>query len=157
MPPVLFSLAGAATIWAVLYVVFNRHVWRWRWISRAIKTPDVSGSYLVTGETLNGAGDTEHPWKGNLSVTQSWDRIRVQLKTEESTSYSLSAALFFDPADGYRLMYHYRNEPVAGATKLNSHRGFAEITFSDDLRTGSGEYFNGQGRFTFGRLNIARL
>ena len=156
VPPIVFSLIGAATIWATLYLAFNRYVWRWRWISRAMKAPDVSGSYDVFGETLNSDGSVSFAWEGNLSISQTWDRIRVRLRTSTSTSYSIAAALFFDPSDGYRLLYHYRNEPAAGSTQLAGHRGYADILFHDDLKTGSGEYFNGQSRFTFGKISISR-
>jgi uncharacterized membrane protein YuzA (DUF378 family) len=157
VPPIVFSLIGAASIWAVIYLLFNKYVWRLRWVSRALKAPDVSGSYVVSGETLNGSGAIQHVWNGSLTISQSWDRIRVRLKTGTSTSYSITASLYFDPTDGYRLLYHYRNEAVAGAQQLGSHRGFADILFDDGLEAGAGEYFNGQGRFTFGRMSISRV
>lgn len=157
VPPIVFSLIGAATIWAVLYLVFNRYVWRWPWVSRALKSPDVSGNYTVSGETLKESGEVEYAWEGELTISQRWDRIRVRMRTATSTSHSIAAALFFDPSDGYRLLYHYRNDPAIGSAQLTSHRGFADILFDEDLASGTGEYFNGQGRFTFGRLAISRV
>ena len=156
VPPIVFSILGAVTMWGVLYLAFNRYVWRWRWVSRALKAPDVSGNYQVSGQTLNGAGAVKYAWDGSLVISQSWDRIRVRLRTDTSTSYSIAAALFFDPTDGFRLLYHYRNEPAIAVENLAAHRGFADILFSEDLASGTGEYFNGQGRFTFGTLAIQK-
>ena len=31
VPPIVFSILGAVTMWGVLYLAFNRYVWRWRW------------------------------------------------------------------------------------------------------------------------------
>lgn len=156
VPPIAFSLLGAAAIWAVLYLLFNRFVWRWKWVSRALRAPDIRGVYAVVGETLNSKGQVLHNWQGEMNISQSWDRIRVRLKTPASTSYSVTATLFFDPTDGYRLLYHYKNEPASGLPKLTSHRGFADILFNENLSAAEGEYFNGQGRFTFGRLSLSR-
>jgi hypothetical protein len=50
-------------------------------------------------------------------------------------------------------MYHYRNEPRAGERDLTAHHGFAEVTFSADLQTATGDYFNGRGRNTFGTMS----
>lgn len=156
VPPVIFSLLGAAAIWAVLYVVFNSYIWRWPWVSKALKAPNVSGTYAVTGETLTEAGQPKHTWEGELTITQSWDRIRVRLRTINSISHSVAGSLFYDPEDGYRLLYHYRNDPSVVSAELTSHRGFADILFSPDLQSATGEYFNGQGRFTFGRLLLTK-
>jgi hypothetical protein len=157
VPPSVFSLIGAAAVWAVLYFVFNHYVWRWPWVSRALRAPHVAGTYTVSGETLNSEGKVQHSWSGELAITQRWDRIRVRLKTPTSTSYSIAAALFFDPEDGYRLMYHYRNEPAAGSGGLYAHRGYADVVFGSDLKEAAGEYFNGQGRFTYGRMIIIKV
>lgn len=68
----------------------------------------------------------------------------------------MSAALICDAADGFRLFYSYKNDPAINETDLKSHRGSAEITFSKDLQSGEGEYFNGHGRYTFGRMSLKR-
>ena len=78
------------------------------------------------------------------------------MKTSQSGSNSISAALVWDDIDGYVLLYHYQNDPKLGETELRAHRGFAEITFHKDLRSGEGEYFNGHGRNTFGRMRLTK-
>ena len=42
------------------------------------------------------------------------------------------------------------------APDLQSHRGYAEITFAADMKRGEGEYFNGLGRFTFGTMILTK-
>jgi hypothetical protein len=49
-------------------------------------------------------------------------KLRVRLKTDRSGSNSETAALVWDEADGYRLIYSYRNNLNIGETQLNGHQ-----------------------------------
>jgi len=62
----------------------------------------------------------------------------------------------YDAADGFRLLYNYKNDPNIEEPELAPHRGSAELTFSSDLKAASGEYFNGHGRYTFGTMKLTR-
>jgi hypothetical protein len=62
----------------------------------------------------------------------------------------------YDSADGYRLLYNYRNEPRIEEPDLKGHVGFADLVFDKNLRTAEGPYFNGHGRFTFGTIKLTR-
>ncbi|GGI27356.1 MULTISPECIES: hypothetical protein [Bradyrhizobium] len=66
------------------------------------------------------------------------------------------AALICDDAEGYRLLYNYRNDPAIGEVDLRSHLGSCMLIFSKDLESAEGEYFNGHGRFTFGTISLKR-
>ena len=92
-----------------------------------------------------------------MRITQSWDKIRVRLTTKQSGSGSIAASLSYDEITGYRLLYNYQNDPNIDEPELAPHRGFADLTFSHDLKTAKGEYFNGHGRFTFGTMELTRI
>jgi SMODS-associating 2TM, beta-strand rich effector domain len=156
LPPSVLSLVGAGTIFAILYWIFDRYAWRWRYLGPLLKVPDLSGKWRCRGLTLNQDGSTKHDWEGTVAILQSWDKLRVQLKTPHSGSNSITAALLYDEADGYVLLYHYRNDPHIGEMELKSHRGFAELLFAKDRQSAQGEYFNGHGRFTFGTMYLTR-
>ena len=156
LPPSVLSLVGAAAVFSGLYAFFNKYAWRWGPLGRILKVPNINGKWVCEGQTLDANGQSSIDWSGEIVITQTWDRIRVRLTTEQSRSDSLSAALMQDEAGGFVLLYHYRNAPKVGEVQLYAHRGFAELTFSSDLKEAKGEYFNGQGRFTFGRLTLAR-
>jgi hypothetical protein len=156
LPPSVLSLVGAGAVFSVLYWFFDRYVWSWGVIAQLLKVPDLRGEWEVKGKTLYSDGKVQYEWDGKIAISQSWDKIRVRLKTAQSGSNSISAALIFDEIDGYILLYHYINEPKLGES-LSSHRGFAELLFSKDLQSASGEYFNGHGRFTFGNLELRRI
>ncbi|GLS29428.1 hypothetical protein SAMN04488498_11224 [Mesorhizobium albiziae] len=157
LPPAVLSLAGAGTVFFALYWILDRFAWKWNGLSKLLKVPDLTGSWDCEGQTINPDGTLGYPWKAKITIVQSWDRIRVRLKTAQSGSNSTSAALICDEADGYRLFYSYKNDPNIGETELRSHRGSAEITFAKDLQSANGEYFNGHGRYTFGRMSLKRL
>lgn len=157
LPPSILSLAGAGTVFGVLYTLFDRYAWRWEPLSRWLKVPDLSGAWRCDGQTVNFDGTPSFSWEGNVTIIQSWDRLRVRLKTKQSGSNSITAALICDEADGYVLLYNYSNDPRINEPNLKSHRGFAELTFAKDLQSAEGGYFNGHGRYTFGTMRLTRI
>jgi hypothetical protein len=156
IPPSVLSFAGAGTVFTALSWILNRYAWRWRVINGLLQIPDLAGTWICTGTTMPTHANPQFDWKGEIVIVQTWDRIRVRLKTATSTSNSKSAALIKDEADGWRLFYSYQNAPGIDQRDLTSHRGFSEILFNPNLRTGSGEYFNGHGRYTFGTMSLER-
>ncbi|MBK1690503.1 Cap15 family cyclic dinucleotide receptor domain-containing protein [Rubrivivax gelatinosus] len=143
----------AGLIYMALYWLFESRIWKWSKLANLLKVPDLSGTWDCKGQTLSEGGS---PWAGEVTIVQSWDKLRVRLKTGQSRSSSVAAALVYDQADGFRLLYNYKNEPRIGEANLKGHRGSAELTFSSDLQSAEGEYFNGHGRYTFGTLKLIR-
>lgn len=154
LPPTALSLVGAGAIYAALYWLLNQYLWRQRPIGPLLKVPNLAGTWLVEGTPLETT--TSVPWNGRVTILQSWDKLRIHLVTKDSSSDSLSAALQYDEAVGYVLMYHYRNQPKPTERHLAPHHGFAELTFASDGQTAEGDYFNGRGRNTFGTLKLVR-
>ncbi len=154
LPPSILSLVGAGMIYAVLYRVFDKHVWKWSYVAKLLKVPNLAGKWDCEGTPLsNGKASV---WRGTMTIVQSWDKIYVHVATENSTSHSVAAALVFDTVEGYRLLYHYRNEPRLALNDMAPHHGFAELLFEAGEQAGSGEYFNGRGRNSFGTMKVAR-
>lgn len=154
LPPSILSLVGAGTIYALLYSVFDRHVWKWNRVAKLLRVPNLAGKWDCEGTPLS--NDKAIPWHGTMTIVQSWDKIYVHVSTDNSTSHSVAAALVFDTVEGYRLLYHYRSEPRLALNDMAPHHGFAELVFDLDEQAGSGEYFNGRGRNSFGTMKIAR-
>ena len=156
VPPVILSLAGAGLVYTALYWLFDRQVWKLPGVRRILQVPNLAGRWHCDGQTLNEDKSVRFNWQGEVTIIQSWDRIRVRLQTSQSASNSISAALVYDES-GPILMYNYENEPQIEERELTRHRGFVEFTFNPNLRAARGEYFNGQGRFTFGVMHLRRL
>ena len=156
VPTVLLPPIGAGLIFFALYWLFDRHVWKHPLIAKALGVPNLTGHWRCEGQTINPDRTKGYDWEGRVTIVQSWDKIRVRLKTERSGSNSTTAALVHDEADGFRLFYSYKNDPRADQAALHSHRGYAELVFAPDLKSAEGEYFNGLGRFTFGLMKLTR-
>lgn len=154
VPPVVMSLVGAGTVYGALYWLFSRHVWKLSAVARILKVPNLGGTWLCEGLTLE--KEPNIAWSATVKIVQSWDKLRVHLETEQSISDSIAAALLHDEAMGYRLLYHYENRPRIGVTALAAHHGFAELTFATGENSATGEYFNGRGRNTWGKLKLTR-
>jgi hypothetical protein len=157
LPPYILSLAGAASVFAALYWLFSRHVWRWPYLSNLLRVPNLAGDWTCEGKTLDENGAVVVEWNGTLTIVQTWDKLRVRMRTAHSGSNSITAALAYDQVDGFRLLYNYRNDPRIDEPDLRSHAGFADLTFAPDLRSADGIYFNGRGRFTFGTFHLVRV
>lgn len=144
----------AGAIYSAIHWAFNKY--GWRPLSYISQIPDISGSWECIGETLNDNGDVLFNWKGNVTISQTWEKIRIRLETETSTSNSVSVALIPEPDGCWMLMYSYKNEPKMGNQKLNSHIGYSEVRVQAGLQTACGEYFTAKGRGTFGRMQFRR-
>ncbi|AXK40192.1 hypothetical protein [Crenobacter cavernae] len=156
LPPLILWPLTGGLIYMVLYWLFDTRIWRWKKIAELLKVPDLSGTWRVAGQTINQDKTLGNIWEGEITIVQSWDKLRVRLKTKQSASNSIAAALVYDKADGFRLIYNYKNEPKIGERELMAHRGSAELVFDDNLQTATGEYFNGHGRYTFGTMKLSR-
>ncbi|HEX8167114.1 MAG TPA: hypothetical protein VF601_15190 [Beijerinckiaceae bacterium] len=150
------SAVSAGVSWTCLYWLLDNYAWRWPPIGRALGVPDLSGNWKVKGQSLKADKSLGFTWEGTLTVIQKWDKLRVRLATSQSASVSITAAILCESGVGWRLFYTYRNEPKIGEPELQPHRGSADILFTPDRKTGSGEYFNGLGRFTFGTMELTK-
>lgn len=153
LPPSIFSLLGAGTIYLGLYKWFDTHLWCYQRIGKILSVPNLSGKWVVEGKSLSDEGRS---WDGELTIVQSWDKVRIHLKTLQSHSDSITASIIHDEGIGYRLLYNYRNQPKLGEEHLRSHIGFADLRFDQTLSMAEGEYFNGHGRTTFGSMIIRK-
>jgi hypothetical protein len=156
IPPTIFSLIGAGSLFTLLYWFFNRHVWRLELLSRILNVPDLRGEWICQGKTLNADGTVAYLWDGVVTITQCWDKLRIQLKTSSSTSNSICAALLFDEINGYRILYNYKNVPKVGEAALHPHIGFTDLMIDKQVKTGEANYFTGRGRNTFGTFTLER-
>lgn len=156
LPPVALSLLGAGTVYAVLYLIFRRWIWRVPVVMRWLKVADLSGTWVCEGKPFPRTDSLAVDWHGTMTITQDWDKVRIHLDAGLSKSNSDVAGVACDPVEGFVLVYSYRNEPKAGQTVLSSHRGFAKIVFAKDLRSGRGDYFTGDGRHSSGTLALRR-
>ncbi|MFA6909051.1 MAG: hypothetical protein WC289_04160 [Patescibacteria group bacterium] len=140
-------LPDVISIYVLLYLAFNKWMWRWR----------MFGGWLVTVPDLQGT------WKGQLKTTwtesnivaslpieiyvtirQTLHEIHVSSFTKESVSHSDASALCIDLDKGQRILtYTYGNIPQSGVRDRSEiHFGAARlrIVLSPNKRL-EGEYW----------------
>lgn len=159
LTPAIMSLIGAGTVYIILYKLFDRFLWRVPKLNAILRVPNLEGTWSCSGISHSDTGTEpiERPWSGTVKIAQSWDRLRIRLTTEQSGSSSLVAAIQYDETGGYRLLYNYENDPrIDQLQELRRHVGFCDMHIADDQKSAEGEYFNGRGRTTFGRMTWRR-
>lgn len=151
----LFPL-NATAFYFIGHLLFEKWIWRRKIVQTLMGIPDLNGEWLCHGETKDLEGNITHTWEGTVTITQTWEKIRVYLTTGQSGSRSKSASLVKEPGRGYVLMYSYQNEPRIGEPELKAHVGYCELQLNEDLTQAEGDYFNNRGRVTFGRMKLIR-
>lgn len=154
IPDIIFWPISAGVVYLGVHAVFDKWLWKCRLARKIIDVPDIAGTWSCKGVTKDAEGNTTHEWTGTVSITQSWEKIVVRMKTSQSNSNSMVAALISEGLQGYRLIYRYTNEPKAGEP-LNAHVGFCDLRFNRDLTEAEGDYFN-KGRWTFGQMRLTK-
>jgi hypothetical protein len=141
-------------VYAILYWLFNRY--GWRLVDKMLGIPNLGGAWAIAGSSKTLEGEEKYPWTGNLSITQRWDRIAVELKTNQSGSHSETASVLLLHDGKAKLSYSYQNHPNVGEAALNKHQGFCELIFDPKGQSAEGHYFNSLGRYSFGSMKLVK-
>lgn len=157
IPQFIFWPLTAGFFYALIRSLFGSFVWRWNPVVYLTGAPSLEGQWNVEGQTLDKEMSPIHSWRAVITITQTWEKIRIHLKSENgSISSSISAALIPEKGIGYRLLYSYENEGSHREAGMSPHIGFADVLFSNNLKTAEGDYFNNKGRYTFGRIKLTK-
>jgi hypothetical protein len=154
-----WTLGGisAMSVFTLVYLLFDRVVWKWRWARKILLVPDLNGSWRCDGKTLFRHGTPlEAEWSGTVTIRQSWSRIRIVLTTGQSASQSIAASIFQEAGSGFRLIYHYDNKPGLGERELARHCGLCNLLFDENVESATGEYFTDKDRMTAGTMKLTR-
>jgi len=143
-------------VYGALFFVFDRWLWKRRFVQRMLGIPDLSGKWRCLGVTLdNETNKSVIEWEAEVTISQTWEKIKVHSETTTSRSNSVAASIIKDEGVGFVLMYSYRNEPRPGSD-MKAHLGYCELHIADGLHTASGFYFNSGGRVTHGTMELTR-
>jgi hypothetical protein len=152
----LLPLVTAGTLFPAGHYAANHWAWKARWVRQLFGIPNLNGMWDCRGVTLNQDGSTQYEWGAAIEISQTWEKIFVRLKTAQSDSSSITAALIKLPSGSFKLIYTYRNAPRLGEPELHQHAGCCELEFNAAKDRAEGEYFNNRGRTTFGRMTLTR-
>ena len=152
------SSVSAFMVFGAVFWIFNQHLWKCKLARKFLLMPDLNGKWKCDGTTMiKGGQETNHPWNAEIDITQSWSKIIIRLRTKDSISSSTSASITRMEGQGFKVLYHYQNDPTQISETLNKHDGAAEIIFNQDCTEGDGHYFTDQHRSTVGSLKLRKL
>lgn len=154
IPEVVLWPITAGLLYLILHFIFDKWGWKWGVAQTILRIPNIGGKWDCEGKTLDEEGSIKYEWQGTVTINQSWEKITVRLRTEQSSSMSMIASLINEDSRASRLIWRYANEPKAGEP-LQAHVGFADIRFNKEGTIGEGDYFN-KGRWTFGQMKLTR-
>lgn len=141
-----------------LYWLFNKHLWKISFLRRFLLVPDLNGKWSIDGKTsLKEGKEADYVWGGEITVTQSWSKILIHIKTKQSSSKSVSASIHLDEGIGYKLLYQYENIPNADELELLKHSGTAELLFDLECLTANGHYYTDRHRNTVGTMKLRKV
>lgn len=149
---------SAFLIFRIILWWFDKYLWKSELFRKAFMVPDLNGVWACEGETIKKNGsDMPKPWEATITITQSWSKILVHLKTNKSGSESTSASITRIEGAGYKLLYSYANDPKKIESGLTRHDGLAEIAFNSECNEADGCYFTDEHRSTAGTMKIRKI
>lgn len=141
----------------IFHFAFDKYFWKTPFGRRLFGMPDLSGKWFCNGVKLDGE---QVKWRGDVTITQCWEKISIIVRTTNSVSDSISASLVreCDSGCGYKLMYTYKNQPNIQAAKdgMSPHTGYCELNFNSSLDSAEGHYFNNLGRISYGTMMLLK-
>ena len=149
---------SSLAIYGILYYIFNKWLWKSQVIRSMLLVPNLNGLWKVVGKTsMKGAKEVDIHWEADIKIVQSWSKILIRLTTKQSSSYSTSASIFNITDMGYRLVYHYDNDPKKDEHELKRHKGLCELLFDEKVETAKGYYFSDKDRMTTGTMSLTKI
>lgn len=135
-----FSFIGEAIgIAAIVMAVFNKWAWKWKWLRWTHDAPVLAKKY--NGTFISDYDGVKR--SGVIIIDQTFLTIVVQLKTDESSSRSLTAS-FSKVQSVLYLIYTYQNDPRAEIQNRSPiHYGTAMLDASNPIIL-EGNYFTGR-------------
>lgn len=150
-------------VFGLLYKAFDKCLWKAKWIRFPldINTPDLNGTWKGEYESSYKSDDCENGTKKgkvNMTITQSWTRIRIVSENEKSNSYSQLAGICVNHGKGIVLKFEYENDSDRNLEDtMNLHTGFTALKYDEKIDVLEGTYYTDRNRRTFGTVKYKRV
>ena len=155
-PPV--AAIPVFTIFAALHLLFDRVLWRSKAFGKLFAIPNLNGRWKCEGKTVLSNGQpVEWPWEAEVTISQTWSKILIHLQAQTSESMSISASLFRVEGVGFRILYHYANDPKVDQQGLKKHSGSTDLCFRMGSDSAEGQYYSDNHRMTVGTMKLRRI
>ncbi len=137
-----------------LFWSINTYLWRIKFVYEVLNIPNINGRY--TGYLVS-SYDESKKFPIALEIVQTLTDISINLFTEKSCSYSISANLVKNHLGTWSLAYIYQNKTSAMGTNndMRDHNGTALLDISGDCDNLEGNYYNNpRERGRFGTIKV---
>ncbi len=150
-----FSIAG--TVVTILFLLYDRFIWKWTPVRAITKKPLVAGTWrgmMQSDYVRPGEATPVPPIPTVIRFKQTNSSLVATLFTGESESMSEQAQLIKEEDDRWRLSWVYRNTPRQSVQERSEpHRGVCDLYVSGkDGERLAGRYFTG--RKTTGEIEL---
>ena len=149
-PPWWMDAPSVMGIYGIIHKLFDSYGWRW-----LSPIPNLRGTW--TG-FVKSSHESDRQSRVDVTIQQTWTRVRISLESAESRSRSLMAAIRTDE-EGPGVSYEFLNEPkaVVSAPTMQAHRGTASLHLHPDGERLEGDYYSGRGRTNNGQIQVQRV
>lgn len=156
--PIELSLSASTLgAYGILFYLFNTHIWKFSPAQVLTKCPNINGTWTCSGiTTFHNFEPATFKWDAEITITQTWSRISILLKTTSSDSRSITASVAPQEDGSVLLTYLYDNTPTGAQDTLNRHTGVCIIVISNDKSSGQGLYYTDTHRKTAGNMKLSR-
>ena len=154
-----FSLVSIAitpiAIYKILFLLFDKWIWKWPIISKWTGIPNLNGSYKGI---LISSFDKEKQIDMELCISQTFTHISFVSTFGDSSSNSSLARIIRDNDLITCLDFIYENQSDDFNVESGHHTGVNQLTFNKKKNTLSGRYFNDRGtQPNKGRIKLQRI
>jgi hypothetical protein len=154
--PWWFETPSIMAVYGIFHWFYDRKLWKTSILGLPFSAiPNFNGTWF--GE-LKSSHDGNTTVDGMLLIHQTWTKIVLEFRTEQSVSYSRMASLNINPGPSKGLIYEYTNDPRADAhDTMHAHRGLCFLELSKGGQWLDGEYYTGRDRSTVGKMRLKLL
>ena len=140
--------------YGLFYSAFDKKIWKFFFILRALKIPDLTGSW--SGYIKSSYDNFQSSIVAEMDIIQTWTRMSITMKTQTSKGCSLTSAIIPE-LNKVTLSFEFLNEPnVEAPASLHIHRGTARLSIDSTVNSLDGEYYTGRDRHSVGILHFER-
>lgn len=164
---------SAFAIFGLLYVAFDRFLWRWPLVRRFTSPPNLNGKWVgnISSSYQPEPADTDddrQPDGGQpiddetqMSISQHWSTIEVTVTNPGSSRSESTSATFRTHKSDPELLFTYVNKPIGeAASELSMHEGTNTLRYTQSIDGDDvleGEYYTDEQRNNHGTMRFTRV
>lgn len=138
-------------IFGVLYLLFDKIIWKWKICSLFVKTPNLNGEW--EGQYESSYQNMVIP--ATLKIKQTWTKIEIISQNGDTQSNSSMTGIFTNDGGEISLKFEYSNNSnLCMKDKRPSHSGFNHLIYNKEEKVLFGSYYTDKNRCTYGNANF---